>query len=576
MLFRMAKSHLYLTSNMKNFLLIAILLSAFLVRIWVVNFGLPYVYNPDEGKIVYTAFFSAAHNFRPDIYIHSILIAYILIPLYGIYFLIGTVLGQFSSAMEFYVAYHRDPTVFIILGRIFMIFISLGCILMIFLVGRRFFGEKVGILAAFFLSSSFLFVRESIYIKDEILASLFLTIFFYFVLSILEKKRLVDYLGAGVFLGLSISAKYIYAPVFFLLPMVHFLRKEKKARFFLSVSLAVVVFLLTNPYIVFDLSNFLDQTKGLFLTQRGIGSAAMGGRPIWSNFLGEHLPQGLGLPLFLVSAFGLVISSVGILGKKGLFLSAITFLVFVGILGGGGNFARWAVPMLPFLALSAAIFLEKVLGEKKAILVILAIILVVPNFLRIVKFNYMLTAPDTRTVAKLWIEENILPGIKIAIEGTAREEMPSYLGPPLLLDEERLVKKLADAQRKGEEGKSLQARLKILYGRAAYDLIGAPRLDFVFDEKAGIFRKIEDVSYYQEKEVDYLVTSSWVNRDGYGPEKNFLESIHQNFSLVKEFTPRVIFENDPFWHMDYQALDKISIFEKKAIFGPTIKIYRQR
>lgn len=576
MSFRMEKLDRCIMSNMKIILLITILLSAFLVRIWVANFGLPHVYNPDEGKIIYTAFYAASHGLRPDIYIHSILIAYILIPLYGIYFLMGTVLGQFPSTTEFYVAYHRDPTVFIILGRIFMIFASLGGILMIFLIGRRFFGEKVGILAAFFLSLSFLFVKESIYIKDEILASLFLTIFFYFVLSILEKKRLADFLGAGVFLGLSISAKYIYAPVFFLLPVVYFLRKEKKTRFFLSTSLTVAVFLLTNPYIIFDLSNFLDQTKGLFLTQRGIGSATMGGRSVWANFLGEHLPQGLGLPLFLVSVFGLAISSVGILGKKGLLLSAITFLVFVGILGGGGNFARWAVPMLPFLALSAAIFLEKVLGEKKAILVILASILVVSNFLRIVKFNYMLTASDTRTVAKLWIEENIPSGTKIAVDGTAREEMPSYLGPPLLLDEEGLVKKLADAQRKGEEGKSLQARLKVLNERVSYDLIGAPRLDFVFDEKTGIFRKIEDVSYYQEKEVDYLVTSAWVNRDGYGPEKNFLESFHQNYALVKEFAPRVIFENDPFWRVDYQALDKISIFEKGAVFGPTIKIYREK
>lgn len=60
------------SSDKTKVLLTLILVFGFLVRIWGIDLGLPYLYQADEGKILYTTFYSAANWLRPDIYTHSI------------------------------------------------------------------------------------------------------------------------------------------------------------------------------------------------------------------------------------------------------------------------------------------------------------------------------------------------------------------------------------------------------------------------------------------------------------------------------------------------------------------------
>jgi hypothetical protein len=546
-----------------------IFLLAIILRLWGVGFGLPGLYQPDEGKILYTVFYAASNGFRPDTFTHSTLIAYLLIPFYGAYYLIGRILGGYSSPFDFYVGFLADPTSLVLLGRVLMALVSLSSVAAIYVIGKKFFNRRVGILSAFFLSGCFLFVKESHYIKDEVLAALFLLIFFYFVLLAIDRRKTKDFYLAGVFLGLSVSAKYIYIPVALVL-IVGLIWAKRNMRVVLATFLfALLSFFLTNPYMLIDYKTFIDQTKDIFLKARGIGTAAVGGRSAFVNFVAFQLPKGLGWPLYLFSLIGIFQGIVGLLGKKSVLVGLAGISLFLGILFGGGNFERWAVPLVPFFLLLCGIVIDG-LSKRSVWISTLAAIVMIPSLLRTVKFNNIITWSDTRTLARQWIEENIQAGTSIAIEGTTSDEVTSYLGPQLVLDQEGLGERYKKVVGWGGEGLNLRAKIEAYSDRVGYDLTGVPRLNVRLDSEKEQFVEIDGVEYYKDRGVNYLVRSSWVRRV---VSSEFYETLEDSYSLLKVFKPTVVFDMEPHaFAMDYQALDRVP-FLGRGVFGPVIRIY---
>lgn len=556
-------------------ILATILLLGFVVRIWGIDFGLPYLYQTDEGKIIYTAFYAAAHKLHPDTFVHSTLIAYLLIPVYGIYFLIGRFAGNFSSTFDFYVSFLSDPTTFVILGRMMMVLLSLGSVVMTYKIGRRMFGERVGLLSAALLSFNFMFVKESHYIKDEVLAAFLLLVFFFFVFLANAKGRKKDMYLAGIFLGLAVSAKYIYLPVALILLVVWFWKRASGRVLLFSLVLSGVSFIVTNPYVVLDFGRFFNQTLDLFYFGRGIGSALMDGRPALVQFLTVHLPGGLSWSLYLVSLFGFSICFASMRGRKGVLLSLMVFLLFLGIVAGGGNFARWAIPLVPFLVLLTGIVIDR-LRFRLLLSGFILVILVLPNLLGLVRFDNWLTWEDTRTIAKDWIEENISSGERIAVEGTVKAEVPSYLAPPLILGNERLVELRDEARASGQEGLNLDAQIEAYRGRVGYDLVGTPRLERPFDEENGRYVSIDSVDYYLDKKVVYLITSSWARSRHLEEADRFGSSVEEHYELIRSFKPTVALDREPHaWGINVEDVKAFPLLTD-GYSGPEIRIYKMK
>lgn len=545
----------------------------FLMRVWGIGFGLPYLYQADEGNMLYTTFYAAANWLRPESFIHSVLISYFLLPIYGFYYLVGTILGIFSSPLELYISFLEDPTLMIILGRIALVVVSMATVLITFIIGKRFFNEKVGILGAFFLSFTFLFVKESHYIKDEVLAAFFVALFFYFTLLVLTKARSRDYLWSGIFFGLSVSAKYIYAPIFLTLIIASYFGGKRFKLVLISVGAALFSFFISNPYTLLDFPNFLEQIKGLWFEHRMIGPALIEGRSVWLSFLVEHLPQGMGWPSFFITTVGFIWVFLDTRKKKGILLGLTTVLLFFGVIIGGGNFPRWVVPLFPLMSLMGGIALERIFKGKKAAITLLAFLIVLPSFVRIVKFNKLITWPDTRSLAKHWVEDHIPAGTKIAIEGTTRDDIVSHLGPPLILEQRRWFEILESIEREQSRQK-VMAQIKVFEDQVSYDLIGVPRLDRYYDVNKDRHVEIGNVDFYSEKGVEYLIRTSWANREGVGVSEEFEKSILRDYLLLKEFHPTVLMKHEPHgWRMDYQALDSVPFFGG-GVGGPVISIYR--
>lgn len=558
-----------------------ILVLAVIVRLWSLDFGLPYFFHMDESSVTYTSFYAANNLMRPDSFAQPMLLKYILILIHGIYFLVGKALGFWVTLEQFYFAYIKDPTIFLLSGRLLNVFIGVGTVWFLYFVGQKVYSKAVGLMAAFFLSLAFIHVQESHYIKEDVLLGFLGLVIYYLCFLIIKNNRLKDYLLTGLFLGLAASLKYnsfIFLAIFM---AAHFIRAYEKRsakiffdkRFYMTLLAAAMIFLLLNPYILIDYQKAFPEIayQAKLTTSQWVSSEDL---PVWLYYWTYHLRFGLGLPLWLLSTGGIFY----LLFKKRrlsdllVVIMPVAFFAAIAIFG-STNFARYAVIILPQMMLISAIICRDFV-KSAAFLMIISFLVMIPPFLTVVKFNYYLGLPDTRILAKDWIEKNISSGTKIVNEGAIRSELFSVYGPPISMESNSLQRRLKKVKELGLAGTTLKGLIEVNKDKIGYDLIGTVSIDYFLDLNSLTYVKISGVEKYVEDGYCYLVTSSWTRRDLKGYSVEFTNSLETNYQLVKEFIPDYILENDPIWKVDFARLGKVDIKKGTKIVGPVIKIYR--
>ncbi|MFT7695823.1 MAG: hypothetical protein ACI8P2_004459, partial [Candidatus Latescibacterota bacterium] len=79
-----------------------ILLLGLWLRLWGLDFGLPNIYcRPDETILVHRALAIASGDLNPHFFNYPSFQFYLLAIVYGIYFVLGYIGGQFSNVSEF-------------------------------------------------------------------------------------------------------------------------------------------------------------------------------------------------------------------------------------------------------------------------------------------------------------------------------------------------------------------------------------------------------------------------------------------------------------------------------------------
>lgn len=79
---------------------------------------------------------------------------YLLFFLYGVFFVLGWIVGLWSGVVEFAVSFVLNPGPFYLIGRAAVIFFSLGMVYFVYRVGRILWDLRAGLLAAFLLAVS--------------------------------------------------------------------------------------------------------------------------------------------------------------------------------------------------------------------------------------------------------------------------------------------------------------------------------------------------------------------------------------------------------------------------------------
>ncbi len=415
-----------------NLPLLAVLAVGAGLRLWGIDFGLPYTYAPDEAwhmsvplRMLQTGDLNPHWLGYPHLafYVHALA--------YGVYYLVGKGLGFFGSLAD--LTYGESiavgvgklsvPSEFLLARGLTAVVGSLS-ILVVYLIGRR-RSRAVGLIAAILFAVSPANVSNSHLIRLDTFAVLFILLAFLWIDRAYAEPNLRSYLLAGVGVGLAFSGKYNAVLIAVALVAAHLLnhgwRGLVRKEIYLAGLASVLTFALTNPFSVLDLHGFI---QGLGMAQSAQTThAGMEGDTVrwYASFLWET--EGVLVLLGLVGAArALMVRS-----KRDLVLLSfpLVYYAFINLFSVRND--RTVMLVIPFLDLLAAVLLVALyermrraprLAPRLALAGLAAIvaILVWQPMVNSVRANIALSKIDSRETARVWIDANLPPGSRVALE----------------------------------------------------------------------------------------------------------------------------------------------------------------
>ncbi len=556
-----------------NYPILVIVAIGLFLRIWGINFGLPYQFHQDEPIIVNHALAYGTGDLNPHFFIIPPLASYVLFGFYILYFFIGSICGIFRGVEQFSLSFFRDPTPFYIIGRVILgVLSSTLSVYLSYKLALKFFSKKVALYASIVMGVTFLNVINAHYAYTDNLLVLFVILAYISMTRLIGDRRRYDYVLTGIIVGLAVATKYnallLVAP--FLIAHITGRVKEGRAGFIdlnvlIFAGMAVLTFIVCNPYSILDARFFLESlTHRIRGGYRGIG-----------YHLTYSLFEGAGPAPVVLGIIGLA----GFLKKdfrKAIFFISFPAIFYVHLVFKSQPFPRYALPIIPFLAIGLSFLLfglyERVKAKALKIAIIAAsLAMIIPTTIKSIKADMLFADKDTRIEAKKWIEKNIWPGARIALAHT-------FFSPPL----EQMTEQL-----KEKEGIiSGQPELKNLKSRKLELLIKgrkAPNTYQVYylrgdNEAPGQFLNFwpvieNSMNDLRENDIDYVVFN---NMDPSEAVKELYKEVGSVFKPVAVFSP---YGDDKFrfsydtTELTCMPVGSKELFSRRAA-GPYLVIYK--
>jgi 4-amino-4-deoxy-L-arabinose transferase-like glycosyltransferase len=426
-------------------LIALILVLSALLRGWGLNYDLPYIYHPDEPRyiaIIQNIFKTGDMN--PHFFNYPSLFFYINALAYVPYYFAGKLIGIFhvpadilppvSLAMGVTLA--RTPTA-VLLGRIVTACFGVGAVWLVYLAGRQISGRAaVGMLAALMMAVSPTNVLHSRMITPDTFVAFFSLASFLASILIFRQGKTWHYVMAGICAGFTASSKYNGGLIILPMILAHFLRRGraalKRPQLYLALLLCAAGFLATTPFSILDSAGFLNDLRYEAHHYSSGHPGEEGNTLEWYLTYMRDTAGGL----YLLSAMG-IIYGFFVHPRETALLSIFPVAYFLFINGFIVRNDRTFLPIISFLFLLAAWFVVNLFDKIKTMpasslrntffvaAACLAIAAVAQPLSRTVIDAYRLTTANSREAARVWIDSNLLPGSKIAIESYAPFVDPS-------------------------------------------------------------------------------------------------------------------------------------------------------
>ncbi|HRA00985.1 MAG TPA: glycosyltransferase family 39 protein, partial [Thermoflexales bacterium] len=269
-----------------------------------------------------------------------------------------------------------------IVGRAISGILDTLAILVLFLIGRKVFGNAVGLLAAGLYAVTTLSIQHSHFYTTDITLNFFVLLAIYFALDIVKRGDVISGFATGAAIGMALASKISAAPLVLVVPVALLLHLRKTgARFQMSslvrllpaliagVAGTIVLHFIFAPYTFLDLQGLLRNVK----EQNDILISGIADRPFVRQYynttpylypIEQMVRWSLGWPLGVTSLIGLgLIVFYALRGKRHAALATLTlaWVVPYFIITGGSQakFLRYMLPILPLLALCAAVLLMR-------------------------------------------------------------------------------------------------------------------------------------------------------------------------------------------------------------------------
>jgi len=439
-----------------------VLLLAFFVRVYGINWDSGFHMHPDERMIVmvveklqlpesWSQFLDPNSSWNPKFF------AYGSLPLY--------LLKLTSIAVSFFLGkewlfYQNLP----ILGRLLSVMFDLGTLILIFKIGRRLFSKKHGFWAAFFYATCVFPVQLSHFYAVDIMLNFFIWLTLWALICFYKRTNWLN----AVFIGFSFAAALatkasagVLSGVIGLTLVIDFIligfrlfrqssgglikrliflinrsfKKQIVFRIFLRLLVfgsiiglvTIVSFFVFQPYAFLDWPNFINQieqqsemTKDAYVfpyTLQYVGTLAylypLKNILLWGIGLGFGLVSLIGLSFYIFDLIKRVLKP-GDCNQEAIELIVAVFALVYFLITGrfAVKFMRYLLPVYPFLVLAGVWFLFKSIKAKKVILITVS----VAHLFYLLAFLSIYSRPNTRVQATDWINEHIPAGSTIAIE----------------------------------------------------------------------------------------------------------------------------------------------------------------
>ena len=416
-----------------------VLVVAFALRLWGIKQGLPYVYDVDEyGHFVPEAVRMFGHGLNPRYFVNPPALTYLLHVGFGVWFgLLG--LGSHppgphasSIAREFALG----PDRFFLVARVTVALLGTASVWLLYLVGARLLNRGVGLLASAVMAVAFLPVFYGHLALNDVPTLAPLTLSLLGTAGVLRRGRMIDYLLAGVGLGLAAATKYTAGVM--LLPLLAAgvaqyrdgsarARRDVALGMAITLATALVAYLIANPYSLLDFHAFRAELEVQSSYTEQSQASWIGG-PKQGSFIYYlwSFTWGLGwIPA--LAALGGAVSIWRKQRRVGWVLVpvAVLYLLFLSLQG--RYFGRWLLPIFPIACLLAASFAQEVAGcaarraerlrgAPAAFTALAVIALVTQGLVYSIHSGLVLSRADTRNLTRTWVMEHIPAGAKIVVE----------------------------------------------------------------------------------------------------------------------------------------------------------------
>jgi 4-amino-4-deoxy-L-arabinose transferase-like glycosyltransferase len=419
-----------------------ILVGGFALRVWNIDYGLPFVYSIDEGS----HFTSRAvemfwQDLDPGYYQNPAAYTYLIYALLRVmYGPLGFVFDlPFRNVTD---QFDKNPTEIWIAARTLAAVLCMGGVAATYWAARRLWGIREGLVAAALLAFAFLPVAYSRVAVTDVGALIGAALSLGFAVRAYAggspprtrragRSPLLWFAAAGAAAGLAVSFKYTAGLA--LLPVA--IAALARARVdgwralggvVVAVVLGGVVFVALNPYLFtsFDAwwSDLRDQAE-VARDQPKPGQESGG-----VSYYLDSLTWGLGWAAAIAALVGAAIELRRSL-VRGLMLIAVPVALFVYLSAQSRYFGRWLLPAYPALAMLAAAAIgqlaDLVAARWRAARVgvvsagvaaaVTAVVLIQPVAADI-RSAQVLGRDDTRQQARDWLEDHYPPELRASVE----------------------------------------------------------------------------------------------------------------------------------------------------------------
>lgn len=388
--------------------------------------GIPYAIGWDEPQIVGRAVhIIQTGDFNPHFFAYPALYIYVQALVASVRFLVGASHGLWPDVGS------AQVSDFYLWARAVSAALGTATIIVVWALARR-LGRFAGLTAALLLATQSMHVRESHFALTDVPMTFFVALTMLLSVRASERPAAGTLFWAGVVAGLAAATKYNGGLVL-VLPLLAVAltgsgRRSRMAGAGLVIGGAALAFLLTAPYTVLDLPDFLN---GLGALAHGYSAGAPPAEPPWLTYL-KHLRINLGWSGLLIAAAALGVAAVRIVrthgGERMAWIAGVGFAVvwFVLIARQQIVWGRYLLPLLPSLAIAtggALGWLATLLGRpaasrfrRYAVLTVLLGLAAGPQTVTAVEFDRLISREGTNAQAYAWIQANIPSGSKVAIE----------------------------------------------------------------------------------------------------------------------------------------------------------------